>query len=92
MKIFKFVKRISILLFVAIISYTIYNQQVMISNINKNILIQQEELKIVKDENEVLENNVSKIGTEDYDILNARIRLGLLKPGEVPIINLSDED
>lgn len=92
MKIFKFVKRISMLIFVALISYTIYNQQVMISNIEKNILIQEEELKVVKDENEVLENNVSKIGTEDHTILNARIRLGLLKPGEIPVINSSDED
>lgn len=92
MKIFKFIKKISLLLFAIIIIYTLYNQQIIIKNINKNILIQKEELKVVKDENEVLEKNVSKIGTEDHTILNARIRLGLLKPGEVPVINLSDED
>ncbi|NLC66131.1 MAG: septum formation initiator family protein [Clostridium sp.] len=92
MKIFKFAKKISLVLFAVIIVYTLYNQQIIMKNINKNILIQQEELKIVKDENEVLEKNVSKIGTEDHTILNARIRLGLLKPGEVPVINLSDED
>ena len=92
MKIFKFAKKISLVLFAVIIVYTLYNQQIIMKNINKNILIQQEELKIVKDENEVLEKNVSKIGTEDHTILNARIRLGLLKPGEIPVINLSDED
>lgn len=92
MKIFEFAKKISLVLFAVIIVYTLYNQQIIMKNINKNILIQQEELKIVKDENEVLEKNVSKIGTEDHTILNARIRLGLLKPGEVPVINLSDED
>ena len=91
MKIFKFAKKISLVLFAVIIVYTLYNQQIIMKNINKNILIQQEELKIVKDENEVLEKNVSKIGTEDHTILNARIRLGLLKPGEVPVINSSDE-
>ena len=41
------------------------------------------------EENEKLANLVDSIGTEDYTIRSARTRLGLLRPGEVPVIDSS---
>jgi len=89
MKFGKVFKRIFLVLFIGAISFTVYNQEVLMSNIRNNISIQQAELSKVQAENEKLTNLVDSTNSEDYTIRNARTRLGLLRPGEIPVIDTS---
>lgn len=89
MKFGKVFKRIFLVLFIGAISITVYNQEVLMSNIRNNISLQQEELSKVQAENEKLTNLVDSTNSEDYTIRNARTRLGLLRPGEIPVIDSS---
>ncbi|MGB4588850.1 MAG: septum formation initiator family protein [Clostridiaceae bacterium] len=89
MKFGKVFKRIFLVLFIGAISFTVYNQEVLMSNIRNNISLQQEELSKVQAENEKLTNLVDSTNSEDYTIRNARTRLGLLRPGEIPVIDSS---
>ncbi|MBR0576398.1 septum formation initiator family protein [Proteiniclasticum sp. BAD-10] len=89
MKMGKLLRRIVLLAFAGIMALTIYNQEVMMANIRKNISRQEEVLADVRKENEKLKNLVDSTKTEEYTIRNARTRLGLLRPGEVPVIDTS---
>lgn len=89
MKFGKVFKRIFLILFIGAISFTVYNQEVLMSNIRNNISLQQAELSKVQAENEKLTNLVDSTNSEDYTIRNARTRLGLLRPGEIPVIDTS---
>jgi cell division protein DivIC len=86
----KVVIRLFLILFVGVISLTVYKQQVMMSNIRENMKEESVKLEKVMEENEKLANVVDSIGTEDYTIRSARTRLGLLRPGEVPVVDSSD--
>lgn len=81
--------RLLLILFVGVISLTVYKQQVMMAHIRENIKEESVQLEKVMEENEKLANIVDSIGTEDYTIRSARTRLGLLRPGEVPVIDSS---
>lgn len=81
--------RLLLILFVGIISLTVYKQQVMMAHIRENMKEESIKLEKVMEENEKLANLVDSIGTEDYTIRSARTRLGLLRPGEVPVIDSS---
>lgn len=83
-------KRISILLFVVVMGITIYNQQVTMGRIKSNISLQSQELRKVQEENEILTHSVELTKTDEFIIKNARTRLGLLKPGEIPVIDSSN--
>lgn len=83
-------KRISILLFVVVMGVTIYNQQVTMGRIKSNISLQSKELKKVQEENALLTHSVELTKTDEFIIKNARTRLGLLKPGEIPVIDSSN--
>lgn len=85
----KFLIRLLLILFVGIISLTVYKQQVMMTHIRENMKEESIKLEKVMEENEKLANLVDSIGTEDYTIRSARTRLGLLRPGEVPVIDSS---
>ena len=89
MKFGKVFKRIFLVLFIGAISFTVYNQEVLMSNIRNNISLQQAEFSKVQAENEKLTNLVDSTNSEDYTIRNARTRLGLLRPGEIPVIDTS---
>lgn len=86
----KVVIRLFLILFVGVISLTVYKQQVMMSNIRENMKEESVKLEKVMEDNEKLANIVDSIGTEDYTIRSARTRLGLLRPGEVPVVDSSD--
>jgi cell division protein FtsB len=86
----KGIMRTILVLFVVLIAYTLYNQEVMINKIEKNIATQQMELENVMKENEKLSNLVDSMNSEDYTIRSARSRLGLLRPGEIPVIDSSN--
>ncbi|SFN65118.1 FtsB family cell division protein [Proteiniclasticum ruminis] len=81
--------RLLLILFVGVISLTVYKQQVMMAHIRENMKEESVKLEKVMEENEKLANIVDSIGTEDYTIRSARTRLGLLRPGEVPVIDSS---
>ncbi|WP_312649624.1 septum formation initiator family protein [Proteiniclasticum sp.] len=91
MKIGKVALRVLLALFIGLISFTLYRQQVMMANIEKNIARQEQELEKVMEENEKLTNLVDSTNTEDYTIRSARSRLGLLRPGEIPVIDSSGD-
>lgn len=81
--------RLLLILFVGVISLTVYKQQVMMAHIRENMKEESIKLEKVMEENEKLANIVDSIGSEDYTIRSARTRLGLLRPGEVPVIDSS---
>lgn len=81
--------RVLLILFIGVIALTVYKQEVMMAHIRENIKEETVKLEKVMEENEKLANVVDSIGTEDYTIRSARTRLGLLRPGEVPVINSS---
>lgn len=89
MKIGKLLRKILLVIFIGVISFTVYNQEVMMTNIKNNISRQEQELVKVQAENEKLTNLVDSTGSEDYTIRNARTRLGLLRLGEIPVIDSS---
>jgi len=60
MKFGKVFKRIFLVFFIGAISFTVYNQEVLMSNIRNNISLQQEELSKVQAENEKLKNKLAK--------------------------------
>ncbi|NCC78085.1 MAG: septum formation initiator family protein [Clostridia bacterium] len=91
MKIGKVFVRLVLMLFAGVIVFTVYRQQIMMNNIQENIALQQEELVKVMEENEKLTNLVDSTLTEDYTIRSARSRLGLLRPGEIPVIDSSGD-
>ena len=88
----KGIMRIILFLFALLIGYTLYNQQVMMNKIEKKIATQQIELENVMKENEKLSNLVDSMNSEDYTIRSARSRLGLLRPGEIPVIDSSNHE
>lgn len=90
MKLGNLFRRISILLFVVVMAVTIYNQQVTMNRIKSNISLQTQELRKVQEENEILTHSVELTKTDEFIIKNARTRLGLLKPGEIPVIDSSN--
>ncbi|HSP46695.1 MAG TPA: septum formation initiator family protein [Clostridiaceae bacterium] len=90
MKLGNLFRRISILLFVVVMGVTIYNQQVTMNRIKSNISLQTQELEKAKAENEILTHSVELTKTDEFIIKNARTRLGLLKPGEIPVIDSSN--
>ncbi len=86
----KLIVRLILVLFLVLIAYTLINQQIMLAKIEKNMVAQQIELENVMKENEKLTNLVDSMNTEDYTIRSARSRLGLLRPGEIPVIDTSN--
>ncbi len=91
MKIGKGFIKVILVLFIGVIIFTVYKQQIMMNNIEKKIAVQQVELEKVMQENEKLTNLVDSTQTEGYTIRSARSRLGLLRPGEIPVIDSSGD-
>lgn len=92
MKMRPFLRKAGMLLFVGVMAYTIYNQEVIIANIHRNIASQQEEYLRVREEHERLQGTMESTRTDEFTIRNARMRLGMVKPGEIPVIDTSSGD
>lgn len=90
-------KKISLskILILAILVYSIasvVNQQIKINQIKKNIVVQKEELKSVKETNQKLQDEVQLSKTsESYFEKLARERLGYIKNGETPVIDTKSQ-
>ena len=69
-------------------SVSIINQQIKINKIKKQIVLQQEELKSVKESNQKLQDEVQLSKSSDaYFEKLARERLGYIKHGETPVVD-----
>lgn len=78
-----------ILTIIIIINLTVifFKQQLTMARINKEIKIAHEELQKTKEKHQKLLNEVKMSNTDKYKEKLARERLGLIKKGEVPVVN-----
>lgn len=85
----KLMERCIIFAFVLIIvylGYIIVRQEMYLSEVNEQTIIAQERLDKAKAINEDLNEEKSKLNTNEYIEKVAREELGMTKPGEVPYI------
>lgn len=85
----KIMERCIIFAFVLIIvylGYIIVRQEMYLSEVNEQTIIAQERLDKAKAINEDLNEEKSKLNTNEYIEKVAREELGMTKPGEVPYI------
>ncbi len=85
----KIMERCIIFAFVLIIvylGYIIVRQEMYLSEVNEQTIIAQERLDKAKAINEDLNEEKSKLNTNEYVEKVAREELGMTKPGEVPYI------
>jgi cell division protein FtsL len=83
---FKFIDFV-ILLIIVYSCYIFVNQQIKISRIKKEITINKNQLEQLKEKNLKLQDEIKMSKSEIYVEKLARERLGLIKPGETPVIN-----
>ena len=85
----KIMERCIIFAFILIIvylGYIIVRQEMYLSEVNEQTIIAQERLDKAKAINEDLNEEKSKLNTNEYIEKVAREELGMTKPGEVPYI------
>ncbi len=85
----KLMERCIIFAFILIIvylGYIIVRQEMYLSEVNEQTIIAQERLDKAKAINEDLNEEKSKLNTNEYIEKVAREELGMTKPGEVPYI------
>lgn len=76
-------------LLIIYVSYTLVNQEIILFKSKKEISQGIDELQKVKDINLKLLDEVKQSSTDSYIERLARERLGLIKDGEVPIVNVT---
>lgn len=83
-------KFIIFLLIFANVCYIFISQQVKMYSINKQIEQMQKEEQSVLGKNQELKDEVKMSKSDSYIEKLARERLGLIKPGETPVIDSSN--
>ena len=84
----KRVKNVIIGFMLVVLAYNVINQQIAMKRIEKEFSEKNEELQLLKIENERLTEEVEASETDpSYMERLAREKLGLVKPGEVTIID-----
>lgn len=73
-------------LIIVYLGYIIVRQEMYLSEVNEQTIIAQERLDKAKAINEDLNEEKSKLNTNEYVEKVAREELGMTKPGEVPYI------
>jgi cell division protein FtsL len=68
-------------------SCILVNQQIKINKIKSETITYQSELKLLQGKNQKLQDEVKMSKSEMYIEKLAREKLGLIKPGETPVIN-----
>ncbi|AAK81143.1 cell division protein FtsL [Clostridium acetobutylicum] len=78
-----------IVFFIVLINmgYIFVNQQITINRINKNISESQKNIDGLKKENQKLQDEIKLSKTDSYTEKLAREKLGLIKQGEIPVID-----
>ncbi|WP_426348207.1 FtsB family cell division protein [Alloiococcus sp. CFN-8] len=84
----KRIKNVIIGFMLVVLAYNVINQQIAMKRIEKEFSEKKEELQLLKIENERLTEEVEASETDpSYMERLAREKLGLVKPGEVTIID-----
>lgn len=83
------IKIIILVIFVVNIGYIFVNQELAMSRIKKDIKTKQETVNKLSSENRKLQDEIKLTKTDKYTEKLARERLGLVKEGEVPVIDSS---
>ncbi|MCR3760792.1 FtsB family cell division protein [Clostridium felsineum] len=78
-----------IVFFIVLINmgYIFVKQQITINRINKNISESQKNIDSLKKENQKLQDEIKLSKTDSYTEKLAREKLGLIKQGEIPVID-----
>lgn len=88
----KFKLKIIILMIFAVnIGYIFVNQQLTMSRIKKDIKAKQETMNKLSSENRKLQDEIKLTKTDKYTEKLARERLGLVKEGEIPVIDSNEK-
>lgn len=82
-------KIIILVIFVVNIGYIFINQELTMSRIKKDIRTKQDTVNKLSSENRKLQDEIKLTKTDKYAEKLARERLGLVKEGEVPVIDSS---
>ncbi|MGM0409799.1 MAG: FtsB family cell division protein [Bacillota bacterium] len=83
---------ITLLIVVAIISYNYYRNYQQINNLESKIENLNSEIEKTKEENEQLNKQLVNIENNEFVEKIARTKLGLVKPGEVLLIPVEEEN
>lgn len=86
MKISSKIKYIVFFIILINVGYIFVNQQNTINTINKSIAEKQESIDSLKKENQKLQDEIKLSKTDSYTEKLAREKLGLIKQGEIPVI------
>lgn len=84
-------KNIVIVFLLVIFCFSVVRQQNAIKKLDRQVAEKQQELEKLKDENELLQQKVDSINTDEFAEKLARERLGLVKDGE-KVVNNSNEN
>lgn len=85
------IKIIILIIFSVNIVYIFINQQLTMSRIKKDINNKQENVNKISSENRRLQDEIKLTKTDKYTEKLARERLGLVKEGEIPVIDSSEK-
>ena len=83
---------IALLVIVTVISYNYYKNYQQINNLESQIESLNTEIEKTKEENENLNEQLVNIENNEFVEKVARTKLGLVKPGEVLLIPIEEEN
>ncbi len=81
----KILKNLLFALIFMCFAFTWFKQGVMINRVKKNTIETQIAYEKVAEENAVLKAMVGNIDTEEFILTNARTRLDIYQPGQIPV-------
>lgn len=87
MKIGSKIKYIVFFIILINVGYIFVNQQITINKINKSIAEKQGSIDNLKKENQKLQDEIKLSKTDSYTEKLAREKLGLIKQGEIPVMD-----
>ncbi|PJI08792.1 MULTISPECIES: FtsB family cell division protein [Clostridium] len=87
MKISSKIKYIVFFIILINVGYIFVNQQITINKINKSIAEKQGSIDNLKKENQKLQDEIKLSKTDSYTEKLAREKLGLIKQGEIPVMD-----
>lgn len=83
------IKKVIFLVLIIYGSCILVSQQIKINKIKSETITYQSELKLLQGKNQKLQDEVKMSKSEMYIEKLAREKLGLIKPGETPVISSS---
>jgi cell division protein FtsB len=74
-------------IFIVNICYILVNQQITMNKIRKETENKTSEITKLRGDNQKLQDEIKMAHSDQYSEKLAREKLGLIKPGEIPVIN-----